>query len=388
MKGLAITEKGIGDITSLEIKELINTKTEVKESYVIFNIKSLKDLCLLCYKCQSVSRILFLLDDFKIINNLLNTAKGKIEKIDFSDWLSKDINFVVRCIKTGYDDLSTAEIEEKIGEFIIDNIKKNKNYKQKVNLEEPDIIFLVYINDNHCYVGIDFSGFDLSKRTYRIFTHPASLKGTIAYALVRIADFSKKNNLIDPFTGSGTIPIEAALFASNFPVNFYNKEKFSFLKLKPFHNLDFDKFFKNADKKINKEKLNITGYDNSMKFVNYAKKNAKIAGIDKQINFSRVDVEWLDIKFKKNSVDKIVTDVPILSKYSDKNAVEKVYKELFYQSDYVLKKEGVVIVIVRDLNTIIKFYEEHNFGVVDQRKVYSGKQELFIVKLKRQKKNI
>ena len=42
----------------------------------------------------------------------------------------------------------------------------------------------------------------------------------------------------------------------------------------------------------------------AMKFVVFARKNAKIAGIDKQINFSRVDIEWLDLKFKKNSVDK------------------------------------------------------------------------------------
>ena len=383
MKGLAITENGIEDIAALEIKELINAETEIKDGCVVFNIEGLTDLCTLCYKSQSISRILSLFDYFKFNNDILKPANEKIGKIDFSDWLGKNTSFAVRCIKIGNENISTAEIEEKFGEFIINNIKKSKNYAQKVNLKEPDIAFLVYINNNSCYIGIDFSGFDLSKRGYKIFMHPASLKGTIAYALVRIAGFEKSDILLDPFAGSGIISIEAALFASNFPINYYNKEKFAFLKFKPFNKLDFNKLFSRVDKKITKDKLDITGYDNSMKFVQYAKKNAKIAGIDKQITFSRVDVEWLDIKFKKNSVDKIVTDAPAFSKYSDKGAVEKAHKELFYQADYILKKEGIVVILVHDLSQIKKFYEEHNFKIVEQRKVYSGKQELSVVKLKK-----
>ena len=53
-----------------------------------------------------------------------------------------------------------------------------------------------------------------------------------------------------------------------------------------------------------------------MKFVSFAKKNAKIAGVDKQINFSRCDLQNLDIKFKENEVDRIVTHLPS-SKNSD-----------------------------------------------------------------------
>src|SRR3989344_2851922 len=206
MKGLAITEKGIEDIAALEIEELIGEKGKAEGCAVIFDIKALSELCVLCYKCQSVSRILFLFDSFEFNDALLKLANEKIKKIDFSDWLDKDASFAVRCIKIWCNDLcnlSTTEIEEKIGEFIINNIQKNKNYQQKVNLEEPDIVFLVYIINNHCYIGVDFSGFELIKRDYRIFAHPAALKGTIAYALIRIAGFAKKDTLLDPFTGSG-----------------------------------------------------------------------------------------------------------------------------------------------------------------------------------------
>jgi len=65
MKGLAICSKGTEDITALEIKEFINSKAEIKDGCVIFNIKKQEDLSLLCYKAQSVDRILFLFDNFQ-----------------------------------------------------------------------------------------------------------------------------------------------------------------------------------------------------------------------------------------------------------------------------------------------------------------------------------
>ena len=383
MKALAICDKGLEDIAALEIKELIKEKSQIKDNCVLFSVKKLEDLCLLCYKSQSVSKILFLLDSFKFNNNgFSDNVEKNIEKINFDKWLDKKTTFVVRCDKINNNDLSTNEIERKTGEFIINNIKKNKKYNQKVNLVNPDIIFSVFINKNECYFGIDFAGFDLSKRTYKIFMHPASLKGPIAYSLVRIADYTKKDALLDPFSGSGIISIEAALFASNFPVHYFDKEKFAFLKFKLLKT-DFNKFFKNIDKKINKNDLKIIGYDNSMKFVQYGRKNAKIAGIDKLIRFSRIDIEWLDTKFKKNTIDKIVTDIPVLSKFADKSAVQKAYKELFYQADFILKKNGIVVILTRDLNSIKKFYEEFKFKIIEEKKVYSGKQELLILKLKK-----
>ena len=85
MKGIAICSKGIEDITALEIKELINSKASIKNSCVTFNIKKLEDLCLLCYKAQSVDKILFLFDNFKFKN--IDAIKEKIDKINLKKWL-------------------------------------------------------------------------------------------------------------------------------------------------------------------------------------------------------------------------------------------------------------------------------------------------------------
>ena len=374
MKALAITSKGIEDITALEIKELINSESEIKESCVAFEAKKPEDLYLLCYKAQSVEKILFLFGYFNFNNkNLFDDLKKHIESIDFSKWLSKEITFKVTS-KIIDNDLSTQEISEKTGEFIINCIKKTKKYRQKVDLNNPDIIFFVYIFKNTCYLGIDIAGFELHKRQYRIFQHPSALRATIAYSLIRIANADEKDMLIDPFTGSGTIPIEAGLYFSNFPVNYFNKDKFLFLKF-----LKNKKFFESIDKKIKTPKLKIYGYDAVLGYIISAKKNAKIAGIDKNLKLSRCEISWLDTKFKKNSVDKIITYPPQESKNIDQKITEKIYDEFFYQADFILKKQGRIVLITKSLELLKKYADKYKFKLLDEREVYSGKQLLSVI---------
>jgi len=90
------------------------------------------------------------------------------------------------------DDFSSQDIEKETGAFIINNIKEKKAYDQKVDLENPDLIFYVYIFNERCYLGIDFCGFDLSKRDYKVFSSASDIKGTIAYSLLRIVGYKKK----------------------------------------------------------------------------------------------------------------------------------------------------------------------------------------------------
>src|SRR3989344_3946746 len=122
MKAIAITSKGIEDITALEIKELVKAKTQVKESCVIFEPKKPEDLCLLCYKAQSAEKILFLFDCFDFNNNeLFEDIKKHIEKIDFGKWLNKKTTFRVSSKKIDNDDLSNEEVCSRTGELIINH---------------------------------------------------------------------------------------------------------------------------------------------------------------------------------------------------------------------------------------------------------------------------
>ncbi len=227
MKGLIITNKGIEDIAALEVKELINAKGSVKESVVIFDVKKEEELYQLCYRAQSIGKVLLLYDYFEF--NDKKTIINKIKKLKLKKNNKK--TFKVSCKRIGEHDFSSQEIENEVGKLI----------DLKCDLINPDIIFCVYIYNNMCYFGVDVCGLDLSKRDYKIFSLPNSLKGTIAYALVRISGYKEGDIFLDPFCGSGEIAIEAARFAAKFPTIYYEKQKLKFNK------------FELIDKKIKKK---------------------------------------------------------------------------------------------------------------------------------------
>jgi putative N6-adenine-specific DNA methylase len=369
MEGLIVTHNGMEDIAALEVKELTNSSAKAGRSCIVFDIKEYKDLFTLCYRSQSAIGVYHLLGRFNF-DDLFDDFSKNVGKIGFCEWLSKNTSFRVRCKKNGEEEIKTPEIEKKLGEIIIDYIEKKHNYDQKVNLDNPDVTIFFYLASKECYVGIDFAGFDLSKRHYNIFTHPSSVKGTLAYSLVRILDYKGDETMLSCFSGSGMIPIEAALFALDFPVNFFNKEKFAFLKLERFKDYNFKTFFEKIDSKIGDCKLNIYNLDDSMKYINYAKKNSKIAGVEKKITFSRMDTEWLDTKFDKEKVDKIIAILPSLQT----KEVNKSYNEFFYQAEYILGKNGMIVVMGDD-ELIKKFSDKYKFKISRERSVFSGKKE-------------
>jgi len=374
MKGLVITNKGIEDIAAKEVQELIklDSKPIIKETAVIFEVKKLEELCLLCYRAQSAARVLLLLDELKIKKDLEETAiiiekSISNHKKDLEKWLENK-SFKVECRRIGEHNFNSVDLSREIGELIYDTVSN-----KKVDPNNPDVVVYIYVYSASCYIGIDFSGFDLSKREYKIFNHPEALKGNIAYALVRLAEYNKKDVFLDVYCKSGIIPIEAAIYASRFPINFYRKE-FLFQK---FIKFDFEK----ENKKTENEKLGINGFDAFMGNVTASKKNAKIAGVDKWINFARADAEWLDTKFDRGKVDKIITKLPETSKNKDRKEVEKLYKEFFYQIDFVLNKKGKMILITKDKDILEK--EKGKFKIVEERIIYSGEMPLGIFILER-----
>ena len=376
MKAIAITHKGIEDIAALEVKEIIKVSAETKETVVLFEPKKMIDLCTLAYKAQSIIKVIYLFDEFKIqtsFNETLKTIEKRIRKINFNEWLDKNKSFKVLCRHLTNDNFSSQDIEKETGAFIIDNIKERKKYKQKVDLENPDLIFYVYIFNERCYLGIDFCGFDLSKRDYKVFSSASDIKGTIAYSLLRIAGYKKEKKLLDPFCSSGVIPIEAALYNKG-SVNYYRKDDFAFLKLKPFKKQNFEQFFTRLNKKEDKNKPLIFVSDQQLYHIRSAKKNAKIAAINKDIEFSRADLEWLDTRFDKNEIDLIVTK-PMFSKY-DLKRTKKTYDEFFYAAKYILSEKGKIILISRGMGLIKESAEKHGFKVTNERIVWQGQQEL------------
>jgi 23S rRNA G2445 N2-methylase RlmL len=363
MIGICIGYKGTEEVMQSEVEELIDAKARIEDSVVIFEIRDEKELCKLVYLGQSFCRVMLFLHSF-VIKNVADVKKG-----DFSFLKGKKIR--VDCERIGTHDFKSVDISRELGEYIYENAKC------EVDFRNPEYIVYAYILNDKCYVGIDYTGFDLSKRDYKVYLHPKAVKGTIAYFMLRVAGYDKSMILLDPFCGSGTIPIEAAFFSSGFSVNSFRKEKFQFVKMR----VADEKFLEKLDKK--KEfKGKIYGFDKELRHINAAKQNAKIGGVEKFINFSRVDIDWLDTKFNEKEIDLIVTDAPNVTKWNEKK-IAKVYEEFFHQAYFVLKEDGKIALIGSD--KIKEVAEKKGFKLESELKVEKKNQIMAVDVFKKAK---
>ncbi|MBW3011666.1 methyltransferase, partial [Candidatus Woesearchaeota archaeon] len=355
MKGICIGYKGTENIMQLELNEIIGKQSLIEDSVCIFETDNEKDFAKLCYIGQSFCHVLQLIESFE-----LNSLDDVNANADYSFLKGKKIK--VSCERTGEHDFKSVDASEKLADSIFEKVKCSADFRG------PDIIIMLYIYKNKAYVGIDYAGFDLSKRDYKVFLSSESLKGPIAYFMIRYSGYVPGNVMLDPFCGSGTIPIEAAIFASGFPLNKFRKDKFIFIKMAVMS----EKELEELDEK-KKSIGNIHGADREFRHVEKSKKNAKIAGINKEIEFTRNNIEQIDIKFKDDELDFVITNPPEKSKRVDERKIAKLYSIFFENIRYIIKKNGIVCCVSNEL--LEKAAIEHKFEKVKEAVIEKNSHE-------------
>ncbi len=164
----------------------------------------------------------------------------------------------------------------------------------------------------------------LHKRGYRTGQGEAPLKETLAAALVKLTNWTPDRPLVDPFCGSGTIAIEAALIGQNIAPGF-NRE-FVSEQWPMIDSSVWDKVRDEAEEKANYDQpLDISGYDIDHKMVNIAKENALEAGLGDLIQFKQMQVKDFTTT-KEYGV--IIGNPPYGERLSDRPSVERMYKEM------------------------------------------------------------
>jgi 23S rRNA G2445 N2-methylase RlmL len=346
MKALAITFPGLTDVCSAEIKELIGSSGKETAEGVVFE-GELKDIFSVCYRAQSVNRVVLLV------------SEGKITELSIPpEYLKGTISI------SGKTTTKANALAE--------NIKANKVYKN------ADVPFYLHFEDEYYWLGIDLTD-DISKRDYRIFVGSETLKGGTAFAVMKLSGFDFKKKLIDPNCRAGSIAVEAAFYALKFPVRHYFKDKMPFTKV--FKEFDFEEFYKSQDKSI-KESIpgSIIALSELFPSVQATRKNAKIAGIVKAIDFSRTSVDWLDFKFEKNSIDCIATQPIEMTKNFPPAKFKKLAELFFERAKVILKKDGKIGLVLRQGAEEYK-QAAKGFTVEHERAIMQGKEEWKIVVL-------
>jgi putative N6-adenine-specific DNA methylase len=174
-------------------------------------------------------------------------------------------------------------------------------------------------------IGIDTSGESLHKRGYRKLASKAPITETLAAALILLTPWNKDRILVDPFCGSGTIPIEAAMIGANIAPGMNR----SFLS-ENWNGLIPKKVWYSAIEEANDVKrtdvdMTIQGYDLDGEIVKAARQNAALAEVDQYIHFQQRSVSDLSHNKKYGF---IITNPPYGERLEEKEALPALYKEI------------------------------------------------------------
>lgn len=211
-------------------------------------------------------------------------------------------------------------------------------------------------------IGLDTSGVSLHKRGYRRLISKAPVTETLAAALIMLTPWNKDRLLVDPFCGSGTIPIEAAMLGMKMAPGM--NRSFLAETWEDYGKENWDNAREEArDILLHDVQMSIQGYDIDDEIIKAARQNAKMAGVDSQIHFQQRDVRDLSSPKKYGF---IITNPPYGERLEEKEAMPALYREIGRTFESLDAWSYFIITGYEDAQKYIGRKAEKN------RKIYNG----------------
>lgn len=319
IKLIATTNMGLEAVTKRELLDLGYEDLEVSDGKIKISCQ-LKDIAILNLRLRTAERVLLLIDSFRA--ETFEELFDKVFEIRWWDYIAEDDQFIIQGRSRKSKLFSISDCQRITEKAIIEKLKM----KYKVSWFEksgPRVKIEVSLLNDIAEITMDTSGDGLHKRGYREVNYKAPLSETIAASLVKLTFWNKDRILADPFCGSGTIPIEAAMIEKNIAPGLMRD--FDFVKFKFFDEDIFKEEKKKCYSEINyDEKLEILASDVSHKAIQIAKVNAEILGLDEDISFFQKDIRDLDLP---DDYGVIITNPPYGERIG-KEDVDELNKEL------------------------------------------------------------
>lgn len=319
IKLIATTNIGLEAVTKRELLDLGYEDLEVSDGKIKISCQ-LKDIAILNLRLRTAERVLLLIDSFRA--ETFEELFDKVFEISWWDYIAEDDQFIIQGRSRKSKLFSISDCQRITEKAIIEKLKM----KYKVSWFEKSgsrVKIEVSLLNDIAEITMDTSGDGLHKRGYREVNYKAPLSETIAASLVKLSFWNKDRILADPFCGSGTIPIEAAMIEKNIAPGLMRD--FDFVKFKFFD----EELFKEEKKKCYSEikydeKLEILASDVSHKAIQIAKANAEILGLEEDISFFQKDIRDLDLP---DDYGVIITNPPYGERIG-KEDVDELNKEL------------------------------------------------------------
>ncbi len=279
MRLFAVSQPGIEKVTAQELLEL-GIEGKVVPGGVEFE-GELRELYLANLWLRSASRVLVRLCTFKAKH--FAELVRKASKCNWKSYLSKNVPLKIRVTSRRSKLYHTKAIEERVWKAIENSL----GFKPpEARFEDEGTSVIIRFENDICTISVNSSGAILHKRGYRIAEIEAPMRENLAAALVLLSEWKGELPLIDPFCGSGTIPIEAALIGANIPPGI--GRRFSFMDWESFDKSLWEELVLQARSQRKELESPILGLDIDCRAVEAAQRNAKAAGVEKFVEFKNL----------------------------------------------------------------------------------------------------
>ncbi|WP_394525091.1 class I SAM-dependent RNA methyltransferase [Lacrimispora sp. JR3] len=313
---------GMEAVLKREITDLGYDITAVEDGRVTF-LGDDEAICRANVFLRTAERVLLKVGSFQAES--FEELFQKTKAIAWEDYIPQDGKFWVAKASSIKSKLfSPSDIQSIMKKAMVERMKKayGVEWFEEKGSSYPLRVFLY---KDQVTVGIDTSGDSLHKRGYRTLTSKAPITETLAAALIMLTPWNKDRILVDPFCGSGTFVIEAAMMAANMAPGMNR----SFLS-EDWKNLIPRKCWYDAMDEANdlvdqEGKVDIQGYDIDPEIIKAAKSNAEAAGVDHMIHFQQRPVSALSHPKKYGF---LITNPPYGERLEEKKDLPELYRQI------------------------------------------------------------
>ena len=313
---------GLEAVMKKEILDLGYEVSQVEDGRVTF-IGDAEAICRANIFLRTTERVLLKVGSFhaETFEELFQGTRA----IPWEEYLPKDAKFWVAKASSIKSKLfSPSDIQSIMKKAMVERMKKAYGIEW---FPENGASFplRVFLHKDTVTVALDTTGESLHKRGYRTLTSKAPITETLAAALIMLTPWKSDRILVDPFCGSGTFPIEAAMIAANMAPGM-NREFLS----EDWKHLIPRKCWYDAMDEANdlvdlSVQTDIQGYDIDGDIVRAARANAKAAGVDELIHFQQRSVSDLSHPKKYGF---LITNPPYGERIEDKKNLPELYKTI------------------------------------------------------------
>lgn len=315
---IATSTFGLESVVKREVLALGYEDIEVENGKVTFKCDE-KAIPKTNIWLRTADRVLLKMGEFKATS--FEELFEKTKALPWEDWITEDGEFTVVGKAVDSKLMSVPDCQSIVKKAVVEKLKTKYNTEW---FKETGAKFTIQVSilKDIATLTIDTSGEGLHKRGYRLESVEAPIKETLAAALVQLSFWNHERVLVDPFCGSGTIAIEAAMIGKNIAPgiqrNFVSEEW-------PRVKKEYWKDERISARKaiIQDRDLKIIASDIDKKAAKIAEENAFEIGVDDCIEFKTEDV--LNLKLN-DEYGVIISNPPYGERIGEKKEVEKLYR--------------------------------------------------------------